>query len=403
MAQDGVDNGRMNRPKTPRRPASELEQATPLLGGLSPQRFMARHWQRQPLWVKQAMPQVQPPIDRAGLFQLASQEGVESRLIERRDGQWRLRHGPMPRRALPPVSPPGWTLLVQGLDLQVQTAHDLLRRFHFIPQARLDDLMLSYASDGGGVGPHVDSYDVFLLQVQGRRHWRVSPPSDAGFIEGLPLRILDRFEPTQEGVLEPGDMLYLPPGWGHDGVAVGGDCMTASIGFRAPTAAELVQAVLWRVAEGLPTEGKPWGRRHADPGLPATAHSGALPTGLVDNAQAWVAQALAQPGVVARALGEWITEPKAQVVFDLASTDAHPVRNGQGVVLDRRTRMAHDDRHVFINGESYRMAGRDAQLLRALADRRQWSAAEVARLSPEAQSVLLDWLDQGWMHPFGAP
>ena len=196
---------------------------------------MRRHWQKKPLLVRQAWPGVQPPIDRSALFDLAGTEGVESRLLTRFNGDWRLRHGPFARRALPPLKKPDWTLLVQGLDLHWQPAHEMLQSFRFVPEARLDDLMISYASDGGGVGPHLDSYDVFLLQVQGRRRWRIGPVADRSLVPGLPVRILANFQPTEEWLLEPGDMLYLPPLWGHDGEAEG-ECMTCSVGFRAATA-----------------------------------------------------------------------------------------------------------------------------------------------------------------------
>ncbi len=215
------------------------------------------------------------------MFALAARDDVESRLIQRHaDDRWQLRHGPLPRRALPPLAQPGWTLLVQGLDLHVDAAHDLLSRFRFVPAARLDDLMLSYASDGGGVGPHIDSYDVFLLQVQGRRRWRIgrAPSGALSLRDDVPLKMLARFEPAQEWLLEPGDMLYLPPGWAHDGVAVGGDCMTASIGFRAPRADELAQALLARLADA-PAEARR-APRYRDPAQPATTTPAAVPEAL---------------------------------------------------------------------------------------------------------------------------
>ena len=140
-----------------------------LLGGLSPAAFMRRHWQKTPLLVRQAWRGVAPPVSRREMFQLAASEDVESRLVVRESARWRVRPGPLPPRALPPLARPGWTLLVQGLDLHRSAACDMLERFRFVPDARLDDLMLSWASPGGGVGPHTDSYDVFLLQVQGRR------------------------------------------------------------------------------------------------------------------------------------------------------------------------------------------------------------------------------------------
>ena len=139
--------------------------ALPLLGGLSPQTFMRRHWQKKPLLIRQAVPGVAPPLERAQLFELAARDDVESRLVMQGQGRWRLRHGPFKRRSFPSLAQARWTLLVQGLDLHVDAAHELLARFRFVPDARLDDLMVSFATDGGGVGPHIDSYDKALGYV----------------------------------------------------------------------------------------------------------------------------------------------------------------------------------------------------------------------------------------------
>jgi 50S ribosomal protein L16 3-hydroxylase len=244
-ARRATDNAQM--------PPEDLDAPTPLLDGLSPRRFMRRHWHKRPLLVRGAWPGVAPPADFAALRSLASRDDVESRLVQRAvDGRWQLHQGPLPARALPPRRRPGWTLLVQGLDLHVPAAYEMLQRFAFVPHARLDDLMVSWASDGGGVGPHLDSYDVFLLQVQGRRRWQIGRVADPAWQAGTPLRILQHFKPEHEWVLEPGDLLYLPPGWGHDGSAVGGDCMTASIGFRDPARDELARELLGRLAEDVP-------------------------------------------------------------------------------------------------------------------------------------------------------
>lgn len=372
---------------------------TPLLGGLSPARFMRRHWQKKPLLVRQAWPGVQPPINRSALFDLAGAEGVEARLLTAFDGGWQLRHGPFSRRALPPVKKPGWTLLVQGLDLHWQPAHAMLQAFRFVPEACLDDLMISYATDGGGVGPHLDSYDVFLLQVHGRRRWRIGPVADRTLKPDLPVRILANFQPTEEFLLEPGDMLYLPPLWGHDGVAEG-ECMTCSIGFRAATETALAQELLHQVADDLeppPADatGRAAERIYRDPRQPATATPGRLPDSMRQFAQAALQRALADPHALDRVLGGLMTEPKPQVWFDAGA----PLPPGCGAVLDRRTRMAYDDAHVFINGEAFRAGGRDARLMRLLADRRALSAADVARLSADAQGLLGDWADAGWVQP----
>ncbi len=366
--------------------------ATPLLGGLSPDAFMRRHWQKKPLLIRQAVPGARSPVPRRALFELAGRDGVESRLVRRRDDGWALRHGPFARRGLPPLGEPGWTLLVQGVDLHDDAAHALLQRFRFVPYARLDDLMISYASDGGGVGPHFDSYDVFLLQVEGRRRWRIGRNAGAVLQPGVPLKIIANFEPEEEWLLDPGDMLYLPPRWAHDGVAEGGDCITCSIGFRAPTRAETGREVLQRLLDAQDDDvAGPLYRDAAQPATPAPAR---LPPALAGFAHAAVQRLLAEPQALDRALGEWLSEPKPQVWFDAGR--ALPA--GRGVRLDRRTRMLYDERHVFINGESFRAGGRDAGLMRRLADARRLDAREVAGLSAAARDLAGDWAQAGWLH-----
>lgn len=365
---------------------------TTLLGGMSPAQFMRRHWQREPLLVRQAWPGVMPPLNRSALFELASREDVESRLVRRRGDEWVLRHGPLPRRALPPIRQREWTLLLQGLDLHLPAAREMLDRFHFIPHARLDDLMLSWASDGGGVGAHLDSYDVFLLQVQGRRRWRIGRSRDDSLREGLPLKILARFEPEQEWVLEPGDMLYLPPRWAHDGQAEG-ECMTASIGFRAPARDALARGLMarWLDDDEDDADKDPL---YADPRQGATATPGRVPAALIDFAEAALRRAASRRGEIERALGEVLTEPKPQVWFDTGA----PTRSGTGLMLDRRSRMLYDDRCLYLNGESWRIGGRDAKVLRELADRRRIDAATAARLSPAAREIVAEWVGAGWLH-----
>lgn len=364
---------------------------TPLLGDLSPEEFMRRHWQKKPLLVRQAVPGGAALQTRAELFALAGRDGVESRLIVHEGDGWTLRHGPIARRAFPKVDQPKWTVLVQGVDLHVDAAHELLSRFRFVPDARLDDLMISWASDGGGVGPHVDSYDVFLLQVQGRRRWRIGRLRDATLVPDVPLRILQNFEPEQEWLLEPGDMLYLPPGWAHDGVAEG-ECLTASIGFRAPPKEILGREVLQRVLDAA--EEPERDVLYQDKSQPATLSPGRIPAGLQDFAAESVARLLKDPKALDCALGELLTEPKPNVWFD--PSDVLPV--GSGVRLDRRTRMMYDDHHVFINGESFKAGGRDAKLMRHLADARELGAAQVRQLSDDALDLLDEWVESGWAH-----
>ena len=373
----------------------DITHPTPLLGGLAPEVFMRRHWQKKPLLVRQAVPGGVELIERARLFDMAAHPEVESRLVVQDRGRWTLRPGPLKRSALPPLKQPHWTLLVQGMDLHLPAARALLDRFRFVPDARLDDLMLSFATDGGGVGPHVDSYDVFLLQGTGRRRWRIGRARRRELVPDLPLKILADFEPEAEWLLEPGDMLYLPPGWGHDGVAVG-ECTTCSIGFRAAGRDELAREVLQRVLDAIEPDTP--GPLYRDPGLAATPTPGRIPAPLQAYAVEAVQRLVQDPAGLACALGEVLSEPKRGVWFDAPDK----VGDGSdGVALDARTRMLHDATHVYINGESFRASGRDATLMRRLADDRRLEAGEVARLSAQARDLLADWLEAGWLTAAG--
>ena len=373
----------------------QVDQPLPLLGGLSPSQFMKRYWHKKPLLIRQAIPGMQPLLERGELLDLAARDDVQSRLVIQQGAAakrpWTLRHGPFARRSLPPFKKPGWTLLVQSVDLFDARVQALREQFRFVPDARLDDVMISYASDGGGVGPHFDSYDVFLLQAQGQRRWRIGRQKDLSLQEGMPLKILADFQPEQEFVLEAGDMLYLPPRYAHDGVAQG-ECMTYSIGFRAPDQVELAQSLLQGMAEQLAENMPP--KRYRDSGQAAAAHPAQIPAELQAFAQEALHQALRDPYLLARTLGEQLSEPPAAVWF-APQESAGGLRNG--VCLDRGTRMLYDVQHVFINGESFSASGRDAQLVRQLADQHFLDARQCSRLSPGAAELLGQWLDSGWL------
>ncbi len=372
----------------------DTSQPLSLLGGLSPDQFMKRHWHKKPLLIRQAIPDFQPLLSRAELMELAAQEEVESRLVVRKSQGWTLKQGPFAKKALPPFKQAGWTVLVQGVDLHDESVHQLAQQFRFVPDARMDDLMISYATDGGGVGPHFDSYDVFLLQAQGQRRWRIGRQKDLTLEDGVPLKILAHFEPEQEFILNPGDMLYLPPLYAHDGDAIG-ECMTYSMGFRAPRAGELARELLAGLAEeAVDAVGD---QVYRDPRQPAVTQAGAVPAALQAFASSAVQKALQDPQLLDCLLGEYLTEPKPQVWFDAQTERA--LNWPQAVVLDRRTRMMHDAQHIFINGESFKAGGRDAQLLRRLSNDRRLDALAVARLTPEALELLSAWCDDGWMHP----
>ena len=379
-----------------------------LLAGLTPAQFMRRHWQKKPLLVRAAIPNFKPLLSRVELFRLAGTEGVESRLIVKTAQSWRMKNGPFSARQLPPASKPGWTLLVQGVDGHDVAMHQLLQQFRFVPDARLDDVMVSFATPGGGVGAHFDSYDVFLLQASGSRRWKISKQKDLTLQPDKPLKILQTFEPEEEFVLHAGDMLYLPPRYAHDGVAEAGadergkaaDCMTYSIGFKSPARQELAAELLHRLAEFNEDEFEADSaanaqNRYRDPQQTATPNPALLPDALIHFAQDAVHRALKDPLAISCALGEIMTAPKPGVWFDDPAQSA-PVTRKSSVTLDPKTRMMYDANHVFINGESYLAKGSDAALMRRLADQRSLMPADLVKASTSALELLSDWCAAGW-------
>jgi 50S ribosomal protein L16 3-hydroxylase len=373
--------------------------ALTLLGGLTPEQFMKRHWQKKPLLIRQALPDMKPLIERSQLLEMVESEEVESRLIVRKGAKWNLKKGPMGRKSLPSLKTPDWTVLIQGVDLHNDAVHSLLQQFRFVPDARLDDLMISFATEGGGVGPHFDSYDVFLLQAQGQRKWRIGRQKKYELQEGVPLKILKDFKPEAEFVLNPGDMLYLPPGYAHDGVAVG-ECMTYSVGFRVPRSAELASELLMGLSEEMTEDqGTASDLLYQDPHQAAAIQDASVPKALQEFAAQSVAKALKDPQILNCLLGESLTEPKPNVWFDAPDFDDLPRFEWPSeVYLDRRTKMLFDAKHIFINGESFKAAGKDAKLLRKLANEKTLSKALAVQLSDNAAELMQAWWEEGWWH-----
>jgi 50S ribosomal protein L16 3-hydroxylase len=250
--------------------------------GMSTARFLRDYWQKRPLLIRHAFADFQPPLQPDDLAGLACEEGALARLIvhdEKRD-RWHVNSGPLSEADFAKTPSTDWTLLVQDVDKWDADVAALLQHFDFLPSWRVDDVMVSYAEPGGGVGAHVDQYDVFLLQGLGQRHWAISDDLMAPkeFRHDVELKQLARFEPTHEWLLEPGDMLYLPPGVPHEGVAFGGPCMTFSIGMRAPSQAELTGDLADHIAEHLPEE-----LRYADPDLKPARAAGEIDRAAIDR------------------------------------------------------------------------------------------------------------------------
>jgi 50S ribosomal protein L16 3-hydroxylase len=371
--------------------------ASALLGGYRARSFLARFWQKEALLVRGALPGFAGLFTDRDLFALARRDDVESRLIVRAGRRWTFEHGPFRRATLSRLPARDWTLLIQGVNLHSAAADALLRRFAFLPYARLDDLMVSLAAPGGGVGPHFDSYDVFLLQGPGRRRWRYGRQDDLRLKPGLPVKILRRFAPLHEAILESGDMLYLPPQFAHDGIAVD-RCTTYSIGFRAASATELAIAFLdfLRDRQDLPG-------RYADPGLKPSGEPARIDPAMRRKCGAMLREIRWNADAVGEFLGCWLTEPKPAVWFDppagpRSRTAFSAAAERHGVRLDTRSQLLYDDRQLYLNGEAVAWPRNGRKMLERLANVRALAPRELRTAAAPAASILYDWYRHGFVH-----
>ena len=378
-------------------------QALRLLNDLTPAQFIAEYWQKKPLLIKNAMPGFTGLLTPEELAGLACEEDVQSRIVQNKSGQWTLSNGPFDEDDFSELPNKDWTLLVQSVNHFLPEATDLLSQFDFIPHARLDDLMLSYAPDGGGVGPHFDSYDVFLLQGQGKRLWRISEQSDLGLVEGAPLRILKQFDTSEEWLLEAGDMLYLPPQIAHWGIAVsdgGEDCMTYSIGFRAPKHQELASEFLGFMQDKLQQDSSLIPGIYQDEDLELQTHPAEISSAMVKKVSANLKQISWSDEDVGQFLGSYLSEPKNHVVFEpnkKISVKAFSDKVAkQGVSLDLKSQMLFFANQFFINGEALMIEAANQALLRTLADTRQMPP--VLLNEDILLQRLYDWYLAGYLH-----
>ncbi|HUP29114.1 MAG TPA: cupin domain-containing protein [Usitatibacter sp.] len=332
-------------------------------------RFMRRYWQREPLLLRHAFAGFRDPLSPAEVLALSGSPDAAARLVAKRGRTWSLEHGPFDARRLARLPPRDWTVLVQDTNHFSPRAAALLGCFDFIPHARVDDVMVSYAVPGGSVGPHVDSYDVFLLQGHGRRRWQISRQRDIAFVPGVPLKILERFVPEEEWTLEAGDMLYLPPGVAHHGVAET-ECLTWSIGFRAPSDDELARGFLDYVQDSVALEG-----HYADPGAAPARHPGEVPAAMLTHAERVIDRIRWRRGDVRDFAGCFLSEPKAQVYFQpphrpLARAEFARSGARAGIALDAKSRLLFSGTIFFMNGERAPVAPAARAGMRQLADRR---------------------------------
>lgn len=281
-----------------------------ILGDISAQEFLADYWQKKPLLIRSAIANFEPPIDGDELAGLALEQEVESRLVIGKD--WKLEHGPFSEDRFASLPASHWTLLVQAVDLWVPEVAELLQHFDFLPAWRIDDIMVSYAEDGGSVGPHFDYYDVFLIQGAGRRRWQIGAPCDAetALLKNTELKILEQFEPTEEWVLEPGDMLYLPPKIAHHGVAIG-DCTTFSVGFRAPAATEMLDDLATELLTGIVAP-----NHLVDPPLTPAMAVDTIPDVYIQKVKSLLLETLDDDELLAQWFAQFMTAPKYPMLVD---------------------------------------------------------------------------------------
>jgi 50S ribosomal protein L16 3-hydroxylase len=365
-----------------------------ILNGLTAKQFLAQYWQKKPLLIRNALPDFRDFVSLDSLQALAQNPDVQSRLVTERESAWEVKSGPLKPNDFRGLKRAHWSLLVQGIDQLLPAARALLLQFDFIPHARLDDLMVSYAPKHGGVGPHLDSYDVFLLQGQGHKLWQISAQTDCALVPDAPLRILQRFQAEQEWILGPGDMLYLPPRYAHHGIALN-DCLTYSIGFRAASNHELMTQFLVYLQDRVTAPGM-----YEDPDLKAQTHPAEIAASMIENVAAILAQMTWDSGDIAQFLGTYFTEPKPHVFFDVP---ARPLSRAKfqsaaikrGVRLALKSQMLFAGSELFINGEHVHVSGASRSVLIRLADQRVLSGPVTL---PEAAGDLLHgWYQAGYV------
>lgn len=383
-----------------------MSQAEIVFGGLSMDDFMRDYWQKKPLFVKQALPGFQPFLSGDELAGLALEDEVESRLVIEKDGTepWQVIHGPLDESRFASLPESHWTLLVQEVNRHVPEVATLLDRFNFIPAWRLDDIMVSYAEDQGSVGPHTDNYDVFLIQAEGKRRWQISSQqvTDADLIPDIGMRIMGNFEPEQEWVLEPGDMLYLPPNVPHHGVALG-NCMTYSVGFRAPTRTGMWQHYQEYISESASEA------FYADPDLQATQRPGLISSQVRDRIREIIRSLPQEDELIDDWFGRFISEPMRgsgpcppETPLDAGGFEQAMQQAGI-CYRSEDTRFAYfDDKNgfrLYINGERIRHPGLTKELGGYIADYRQYHYGMLTPFFEAGQGAFLsDLYNQGYLY-----
>jgi 50S ribosomal protein L16 3-hydroxylase len=346
-----------------------MDKPLALLNNLTPSQFLAEYWQKKPLLIRNALPDFNGLLSPNELAGLACEEDVQARIISFKKDKWAVKNSPFDEDDFTKLPKTDWTLLVQNVNHYLPEATDLLALFNFIPHARLDDLMVSYAPEGSGIGAHVDSYDVFLLQGAGKRNWKISAQLDLSLVENAPLKILQNFKAEQEWTLEAGDMLYLPPQIAHWGVSESDDCMTYSIGFRAPKTQELMHEFLNYLQDNIHADGL-----YADADLALQKHPAEISSTMVKRVSSMLQALTWDKQQVADFLGRYLTEPKLGVVFTpakkISKAEFSKRLATKTLWLSLKSQLLFTHDNFYLNGEKLVVPAEIDEAIKHLADKK---------------------------------
>lgn len=367
-----------------------MDKPLQILNGLKPSEFLRDYWQKKPLLIRAAMPDFTGLLNPNELAGLACEDDVQARIITNKENKWSVKNGPFDETDFAKLPERDWTLLVQSVNQHLPEAADLLAQFNFIPHARLDDLMVSYAPDGGSVGAHYDSYDVFLLQGSGQRKWQISAQKDLSLMKDAPIKILQNFMPEQEWILEVGDMLYLPPHIAHWGTADGDDCMTYSIGFRAPKMQELQYEFLSYLQDNIAVEGL-----YEDADLSLQKHPAEISEAMLKNVSEILQKITWDKENVADFLGKYLTEPKPDMVFTparkISLNELTKKLAKKSLQLDLKSQMLFHADNFYLNGEKLSVPSPLFAEMRILADSKTLNTPALrANIHAAVSDVLYD-------------
>lgn len=351
-----------------------LNRKTHILGKTSVNDFLKNYWQKKPLLIKNAIPNFVSPITESDLFIIAQNEEAVSRLIEHKQGIWQVKYGPFKKSDLPKKTNIPWTILVQNINHYFPFAESFLNLFKFIPYARLDDLMISYATKKGSVGPHFDSYDVFLFQAQGTREWKISDQKKFTLDKQSSIKIITNFKSKNSWVLKPGDMLYLPPNIGHWGISQSDDCVTYSIGFRAPGTFEIQSKFLDFIQDHLITNEN---EIYKDPNLTPQKNPAEISSNMTKAIRNIVDRLRWDKSSINHFIGQLLSEPIENSIFEtrkplsLKAFEKSIVH--KTLRLNSKTRMLFIKNNFYINGEFIKIDKKYTSFLKQLANDREIS------------------------------